>query len=415
VLVFFGLKLAFGLLLLAVYSYYYTERKTADIFKYFDDSEIIYQTLYTHPITALRVITGIGYDDVDPGIKQSLAATQHFGKIGHGLLDANHRLIIRAHLIFRFFSFGSYYIHTLFFSLLSFIGCIGLYRGLAGFFEDNLGRVMVIPVFLVPSILFWSSGMLKETLLMFFFGLVFFAAFRLLQFLNVFANTFILITGLFFIHLLKPYVEVSFIAAFFAMVTHRFRGYPRIIAWLVAIGIFMWFMYAYDAVFCGLMDSIIHKRNEFITLGIAAHAGSLITTDLSPMGCLEPFRLLPSGIYNMFFRPFINSHGLLEFVFGLENLVVLLFGGLCLRHIGRQDHLRNQLAMFSLVFFLMQYVIIGITIPIVGALVRYKILGLLFLLVLLLSKVKLDKFIYMTQGNKSVKKWSDRTINFLFR
>ena len=46
---FFILKIFAGLALWTLYTYYYPDRATADIFKYFDDSKIMYDALFEKP------------------------------------------------------------------------------------------------------------------------------------------------------------------------------------------------------------------------------------------------------------------------------------------------------------------------------------------------------------------------------
>lgn len=55
-------KIMAGTALWAVYTYLYTDRTTADIFKYFDDSAVLYGALWQHPGDLLRIFTGISND-----------------------------------------------------------------------------------------------------------------------------------------------------------------------------------------------------------------------------------------------------------------------------------------------------------------------------------------------------------------
>ena len=44
--VLFTLKFIIGISVYYVYTYYYTDRKTADVFKYFDDAKYLYDHVY---------------------------------------------------------------------------------------------------------------------------------------------------------------------------------------------------------------------------------------------------------------------------------------------------------------------------------------------------------------------------------
>ena len=59
---FFLLKVLTGFALTWLYSSYYTQRNTADIFKYFDDSLPIYNALKENPRDYFSMLLGIGND-----------------------------------------------------------------------------------------------------------------------------------------------------------------------------------------------------------------------------------------------------------------------------------------------------------------------------------------------------------------
>ena len=389
----FFVKLVFSIGLVLVYTYYYTDRGYADIYKYFDDGNTIYESLTEHPKASLKTITGIGFNRYDPEIRGILANTHHFDKKDDGYLESNNRLIIRFNAIMRFLSYGSIYIHSLFFCFLSFMGLVALYRALELFFEKGSGPALIIPVFLVPSILFWSSGLLKETLVMFFLGMLFFTALKLSAMRNIVVNLLLSAICLHFLYFLKPFVALSFLISFYIMSVFYFRGYVRIISIIVAVlGVF-WFLHAHDTFVCQIMSSIIAKRNEFVALGLKMKAGSLVDSQLYSGDCLMPLKLLPAGMYDMFFQPFVWSHGLFEKLFGAENLIILLLTILTPFFFKKPKRSKLRLAAFCFIFFILNYTLIGITVPIIGALVRYKVFGLLFYLVFLICFVDLNKII----------------------
>lgn len=390
---FFSLKLLFSIATVLVYTYYYTDRSHADIYKYFDDSKVIYDAIGEHPRVSFHVITGIGYDKDDPELKAVIHPTQHFDKKEDGIGEVNNRLVIRLHVLLRFISHGNVYIHTLFFCFLSFIGCVALYRALQPFFEYAQGRILILPIFLVPSILFWTSGMLKETLVMCLLGLMAFSAFRVLSFQNIVTNLVLTVVWILLMYLVKPFIALSFLAGFYVMATVNFKGLPRVITILLGIAIAMGVLYLHQTFICEAMASLITKRNDFVQLGQAMNAGSLSDTTIREATCTEPFKLIPSAIYNVFLQPAIWSPGVMNKLFGLENTLVLVFALVSLHYFKRPKRAKMQLAAFSLVFILLNYSIVGITIPIIGALVRYKVFGLLFFVILILANISIRKFI----------------------
>ena len=58
----FILKIFAGVALWAIYTFYYKDRATSDIYKYFDASKVMFDTLKTNPTHFLKMLTGIGND-----------------------------------------------------------------------------------------------------------------------------------------------------------------------------------------------------------------------------------------------------------------------------------------------------------------------------------------------------------------
>jgi len=388
----FSFKILASILLVLIYTYYYTDRSKADIYKYFDDGNTIYQSLFEHPKSFLKIFTGIRLERTNEEINNILIKTHHFDKSGAGYFESNNHLIIRTNIFFRFFSLGNIYIHALFFAMLSFIGILSVYKAFLSYF-DKFPQILYLPLFLVPSVLFWGSGMLKETLLFFFLGILIQSSFKILDFNSVFLNGFIALLSFIFIWQLKPFIALSFIVSFYLMAVINFKGYWRIIVSLIAsIGLLL-FLYSHHTFFCEIVTSIILKRNEFITLGLQVNAGSLFEKSLLPLDCSQIWNLLPQAFLNTFYHPFILDTGgsLFEKLFAIENTLLLL----CIVYLAFKVQIlkgrKLQLFIFCISFSLMNYLIIGLSVPILGAIVRYKVIALPFLLVSLLTLVNLNK------------------------
>jgi len=56
----FTLKLLGTFALQALFTYYYTDRSTADIYRFFDDGLILRDVLFTNPSHFLRILFGSG-------------------------------------------------------------------------------------------------------------------------------------------------------------------------------------------------------------------------------------------------------------------------------------------------------------------------------------------------------------------
>jgi hypothetical protein len=169
----FILKLLAGIALWYIYTYYYTDRSTSDIWKYFDDSEIMFRAAAQSPADYLRMLTGIG-DDA-PHIAQTYYQKMNFW---HQQFDSpffnDGRTMIRLNALLRLVSFGNYHVHAVIMSFASLTGLTLVYRTLCNALR-GWGISGAVVVFLLPSVLFWSSGVLKEGLLWFAIGVLLWA------------------------------------------------------------------------------------------------------------------------------------------------------------------------------------------------------------------------------------------------
>lgn len=174
-LVFFLLKLIAGVAVWYVYTFYYPQREYADIWKYYDDSEIVYNALNEHPGDYFRIMSGIGMDDriQQEYINKMLHWDQQFE---NNLFNDSHT-IIRFNALLRVISGGNYHTHSLFMCLLAFTGLCALYRWIYPVLYQ-WKKLLAFILFISPSLLFWTSGVLKEGLLFFALGLLIYHAWK---------------------------------------------------------------------------------------------------------------------------------------------------------------------------------------------------------------------------------------------
>ncbi|HWB64941.1 MAG TPA: hypothetical protein VG603_15595, partial [Chitinophagales bacterium] len=158
----FLLHVAAGVALTLIYTYYYTDRSKADIYRFFNDGRIISSVLFTNPVAWLKIITGIGYHD--PDAWQYLARTLHFSH-PEGDLVTSYSFFIRLVSVLNLLSFNNIFIDTLLLNFIAFTGLVLLYKAFQHYFAD-LPVALFIGVFLLPSVVFWGSGLLKEALVL---------------------------------------------------------------------------------------------------------------------------------------------------------------------------------------------------------------------------------------------------------
>ncbi len=164
----FVLKMLFGVVLWAIYTFYYTDRFTADIYKYFDDSKPMYDALKAHPVDYFKMLFGFQNDGE--------YFNQYYDQMNNWFREYDSNLYNDSHTIIRFnaavrlLSFGYYNVHSVFMCFISLLGLTAIYKTFEPIVKDK-SKLLFAAVFLLPSVLFWGSGVLKEGIL--FFGLGF--------------------------------------------------------------------------------------------------------------------------------------------------------------------------------------------------------------------------------------------------
>jgi hypothetical protein len=136
------------------------------------------------------------------------------------------------------------------------------------------------------------------------------------------------------------------------------------------------------------------KQQNFIHLAEATEAGSLLRVKLLEPTFVSLVSNAPAAVFHTLTRPYLfESMSPLYLLAGLENLIILLLGSYYLwcARLPFASPKQKVLFMFSVFLVLILFALIGLVTPVMGAMVRYKAVGLPFLMV---------AFIIMSDDNK---------------
>jgi hypothetical protein len=145
-----------------------------------------------------------------------------------------------------------------------------------------------------------------------------------------------------------------------------------------------------------LLNLIDKKQESFISETKYKNSGSYFEiTNIEPN--LESIiKVIPEAIFNSLTRPLPwNVNSLIQLPAVLENILLLALIVLAFLDLYRKKMLRKidvNFVLFCSIFVFLNYVIIGIITPVSGALVRYKMIALPFLIMLILLTVNLNRF-----------------------
>jgi hypothetical protein len=392
--VFFIIKVFAGVTLSLIYTFYYTDRSAADIFKYFDDSRVMYDALFNKPIDFFKMLFGINND------------TPYFNKNYYDIMNNWYRpyepnvyndnhTIIRFNAAIRLVSFGYYNVHTVFMCFISTIGLVALFKTFISFIKEKRKELALI-LFLIPSVLFWGSGVLKEGLLLFGLGLL------LLNFTRLVSNGFSIrlligiVVGIVILAYMKYYILTILIplliSYFFVAKTNDRLAF---IKYLMVIILFFGILLNIHRIFphYNVLEILSQKQNSFVYLAEKINAGSLYDNNLLRPTFSDFIIKSPKSLCTVFFRPFIfevdSPFILLAAIENLFFLILLIFTIFFIKFKKEQ----NNILLFCIFFVIITFILTGLTTPVLGAIVRYKVPALPFLALIFLLLIDKEKLL----------------------
>jgi hypothetical protein len=298
-------------------------------------------------------------------------------------LKGNFLLMILS--FFNLFSFGHYYINVIFFSFLSFFGPIAIYRVMRDVFPVQKLAVLTA-TFLIPSFIYWTSGIHKEGLI--FIGLalaVYHIYFGLKENRFPLYRVLLILFGVLLVLALRNFLIITLIPALAAWIlAQKTRLRPLLVfsgLYLVFVIVFFTARYIHPAL--DFPGAVVIKRGEFLQL----HGTSSIS-----VGPLEPtissfMANAPQAFTLSAIRPYpADVHHLLSLAAAIEiNLLLLLFVLFLL--LRRQGKPWSAFLWFGVFLSLSILFMIGYSVNNLGAIVRYRSIVLPFLFVPIIALI----------------------------
>lgn len=371
----FLLKLAAGTALWYVYTYMHTDRATADIYRYFDDGNIMFSALPEHPMDYLSMLTGIGNDQRRFDVNYYQVMHNWYRQYESNMYNDAHTMI-RFNAFVRLLSFGHYHVHTVFICFLCTIGLVALYKA---FLPKLAGheRAWAFALFALPSVLFWSSGVIKEALLFFGLGLFLLAVMDLLRNGARAWNLALLPFCIVLLFFLKFYVLLSLLPALCAYIwCVRTGGRRSLLKFLLTYAGFIALGLNSDLFYRDfrILEVLWVKQRDFIGMASAANSGSLVHVNELEPNVGSFLREAPHALYMTFLSPLTAwSNGALGILSALENILLLLLAGMALRWRRAWSGVDKPLLYLCLGYCTLLALVIGWTTPVIGALVRYRV------------------------------------------
>lgn len=304
-------------------------------------------------------------------------------------------LMVKVVAIVNVLTNSNYWLTSLYFSFFSFVGVYKFSAWVVHKFE--YGKVAALMLFLWPSFVFWSSGLLKETIAV---GLIFWIVptFFEWQELKSAKKLLKVLVGLYLLFLIKYYFAVVlFVVLLLYTIASSLNLSSKSLLHQIAIWVIM--------LIVGLgLGGLVHPNLNFENiLGVMIQNNHSFIAISSPQNIIIFYETsrdwlwflinMPKALFSSLFLPLTFGRGTLSIFASLENwalIALVIRGVLTIKFSELRSSTILLLASFSYIFILA--VFLALSTPNLGTLSRYKVAFIPIVLVLVIIANKFNYF-----------------------
>ena len=362
-----------------IYQFYYGG---GDTFNYYHDASLIWEAFLDSPNKAFKLITANGAYE---GETFEYSSSMYFYR------DLPSYVVARFAGFFSLLTFNVYSSVACLFAVLSFSGLWVLYLTFYKLYP-HLHKALAWSVLFIPSVFFWGSGILKDTLTLAAIGWATFAIYKIFfkkEWSWLFG--FILFLSCWLIYSTKIYILLCFLPAAILWVflsrIGKVRSFalrmlitPLVLGIAIGLGYLAVIKVGEESSRYNLntLSYTAEKTARWLTYVSEQQGGSVYTLgdfDYSPAGM---FRKLPLAINVTLFRPYLwEVRNPVMLLSALESMFFFFFTGFVFYKRGVGGTFRaiasNPFLIFCLLFALSFAFAVGVATYNFGSLVRYKI------------------------------------------
>lgn len=272
-------------------------------------------------------------------------------------------------------------------SFLSFIGLLSIFKIFEPYFPTKKW-FLLISIFMLPSVMLWSSGILKEGILTFAMGIMLLGFIKMLEnfkfkYFAFFALGFLLFS------FTKFYALIALIPGMIALFWLQKTNHKNPLLKFTIVHSVLFFIATRSEY---LVFVLYKKQVDFKILISGTEAGSYISSPVLEPTTWSLIKNAPWAFANTLFRPFLlDVYSPLVLFAAAENLIIIVMIILSIAFFNKKLISNYSLLYFSIFFVIIMFVLCGLVTPVMGALVRYKIPALPFLFVIFLFVTDFEK------------------------
>lgn len=310
--------------------------------------------------------------------------------------DLHNNTFIMLLSFFDLLSFGSYYVNVIFFAFLTLFGPVAIYRVTKDAISAN-NLVILIGSFLIPSFIYWCSGLNKDGLVYVAFGLIIFNFYFGLKRRFSILNVLLILFGFLLLLFLRNYLLIIILPALIGwFLSNRIKTKPFITyAALYTLFALAFFTLRYLDPRIDLPQAVANKQQSFMNL----RGGSPVVVNKLDPSFKGFLKNLPQSITMSSVRPYPSDiKHLLSLLASTEiNLLLLCF--ILFLFFRKKVKADQSFILFCLFFSFSVLLTIGYTVNFLGAIVRYRSLVLPFVVTPMLALTDWQRILRLKKSN----------------
>ena len=303
--------------------------------------------------------------------------------------DLKHVYMVKIVSIFNIFSGSRYYVNVIFYSFITFFGPVAFLRIMKDVFPGKL-KILTIGTFLLPSFLFWSSGIHKDGLVFTLLTVSAFIYYFALKEKNFTINKALLIGLLLLLILLvRNHIVLAAIPGFFAwwLAEKYFTQKWIAFALVTIIGVTMFFGTKFIHPKLDLPISIVLRQKDFVKLGgksflpqreLKANFGNFLIN-------------APQALNHTMARPYLSEIESPLYLLSAMELAILWLLIFIWFFRFTDNPYQHSIVLFFFLISMALLLLTGYIVPQLGAIVRYRSIFLPLLVVPILATSKWTK------------------------
>ncbi len=375
-------KIFGGIIFCLVYIFYYYE--IGDTILYYRSSEALCNLFFKDPSSYFSIMFG------NLSASNYLAFDNYTGYPIY-YTDSQAFSVVRFINPFLFISFKNYFTATVLLSIAAYMGIWKMFQMFCKIYP-GYNKFFAITILFLPSVLFWGSGILKDTFTLSASCWYTYNFYKIIiDKKNIIVNIILMIVNIFIILSLKPYIIVALFPGtliwglYYQIIkiknfTAKLIISPLIILSAIIIAYFAYNLFKENLGNYSNTESIIKKAQITQQDLIRSQQYGMNYYDIGEFKTnADIIRKIPKAIIAGLYRPFIwESNTIFMVISGIENFIILILTFYVFIGVGGPFRcikilIKDPLLLFVFLFSILFAFSIGLSTANFGALVRYRI------------------------------------------